>query len=242
MKMLAFSRYRYLTFDCYGTLIDWETGIFSALRPILYRHNKRIDDSRLLQLYGDLEMRAEQPYQSYRDVLKSVVRGFGDALGFVPTPAEQESLPESLASWDPWPDSVQALKKLKARYKLAIVSNVDDNLFAKTVPKLEVAFDQVITAEQARCYKPGRRIFELALERIDVAPSEILHVGQSIYHDVIPAKALGMDTVWVNRASARPGVGAVKAATAEPDLEVPDLATLAVDTEKGSVQPVARGA
>lgn len=221
------SRYRYLTFDCYGTLIDWETGIFSSLRPILRSHKKSIDDSRLLELYGDLEMRAEQPYQRYRDVLKAVVRGFGDALGFVPTPEEQNSLPDSVGDWNPWPDTVESLKKLQTRYKLAIVSNVDDELFAKTAPKLGVVFDQVITAEQARCYKPGKQIFQLALERIAMHPSLVLHVGQSIYHDVIPAKALGMDTVWVNRASARPGVGAVKAAIAEPDLEVPDLATLA---------------
>jgi 2-haloacid dehalogenase len=230
--MLPFSRYRYLTFDCYGTLIDWETGIFSALRPILRRHNKKIDDDRLLELYGDLEMRAEQPYQSYRDVLKAVVRGLGSALGFVPTQAEQESLPESLASWKPWPDTVVSLKNLKTRHKLAIISNVDDDLFAKTAPKLGVAFDQVITAEQARCYKPGRKIFELVLERIAVDPSHVLHIGQSIYHDVIPAKAFGIDTVWVNRASARPGVGAVKAATATPNLEVPDLAALAAHAQK----------
>jgi 2-haloacid dehalogenase len=230
--MLPFSRYRYLTFDCYGTLIDWETGIFSALRPILRSHNQSIDNGRLLELYGDLEMRAEETYQSYRGVLKAVVRGFGSVLGFLPTLAEQESLPESLANWEPWPDSVASLKKLKARYKLAIVSNVDDDLFAKTAPKLGVAFDQVITAEQARCYKPGRQIFELALERIAVDPSQVLHVGQSIYHDVIPAKAFGIDTVWVNRASARPGVGAVRAATAMPNLEVPDLATLAAYTAK----------
>ena len=230
--MLPFSRYRYLTFDCYGTLIDWETGILSALRPIVRSHHKSIDDSRLLELYGDLEMRAEQPYQSYKDVLKAVVRGFGGALGFVPSLAEQESLPESLISWEPWADTVESLKKLKAHYKLAIVSNVDDDLFAKTAAKLGVAFDQVITAEQARCYKPGKQIFELALQRIAVDPSHVLHVGQSIYHDVIPAKGFGLDTVWVNRASARPGVGAVKAATAMPNLEVPDLATLAAYTAK----------
>lgn len=232
--MLPLSRYRYLTFDCYGTLIDWETGIFSALRPILRHHNKNIDDGRLLELYGDLEMRAEQPYQSYRDVLRSVVRGIGSALGFVPNQAEQESLPESLASWNPWPDTVLSLKNLKTRYKLAIISNVDDDLFAKTAPKLGVAFDQLITAEQARCYKPGRKIFELALERIAVDPSHVLHIGQSIYHDVIPAKAFGIDTVWVNRASARPGVGAVKAATATPNLEVPDLAALVAEAQQAN--------
>ena len=226
--MLTLSRYRYLTFDCYGTLIDWETGIFSALRPILHSHNKSIDDSRLLELYGELEMQAEQPpFHSYKEVLRSVVRGFGERLGFAPSADELGALPASLPRWEPWPDTVAALRKLKTKYKLAIVSNVDDDLFAGTAPKLGIAFDHVVTAEQARCYKPGKQIFQLALARVGMDPRDILHVGQSIYHDVIPAKDLGMSSVWVNRRSARPGVGAVKAATAKPDWEVPDLATLA---------------
>jgi 2-haloacid dehalogenase len=226
--MLSFSPYRYFTFDCYGTLIDWETGIFSALRPILRSHNTNLDDSRLLELYGELEMQAERPpFRSYKDVLRSVVRGFGEHLGFNASSAEFDSLPASLPHWEPWPDTVAALGRLKTKYKLAVVSNVDGDLFATTVHKLGVTFDNVITAEQARCYKPGKQIFELALERVGVDPGSILHVGQSIYHDVIPAKALGMGTVWVNRPSARAGVGAVKAATAKPDWEIRDLATLA---------------
>lgn len=225
--MLDLSRYRVLTFDCYGTLVDWETGIFSALRPILVRHQESISDEELLKLYGDLELEAEQPYQLYADVLRTVVRGFGQRLGFNPSQAEQDSLPQSLPSWEPWPDTVQALRKLKTRYQLAIISNVDDSLFATTRPKLGVDFDHIITAEQARCYKPGISIFELALERTKLDPTQILHVGQSVYHDIVPAKSLGMGTVWVNRASARPGVGAVKAATATPDWEIRDLAMLA---------------
>ena len=225
--MLDFSRFRALTFDCYGTLIDWETGIFSALRPMLERHKKSISDQELLELYGDLELGAEQPYQLYSDVLRTVVRGFGQRLGFTPSQAEQDSLPQSLPSWEPWPDTVEALRRLRTRYQLAIISNVDDSLFATTRPKLGVDFDHIITAQQARCYKPGISIFELALERVRLDPTQILHVGQSVYHDVVPAKSLGMGTVWVNRASARPGVGAVKSATATPDWEIRDLATLA---------------
>jgi 2-haloacid dehalogenase len=225
--MLNFSQYRYLTFDCYGTLVDWENGIFSALRPILHKHGKSIDNSRLLEMYGDLEMRAEQPFQSYREVLRAVVRGFGQELGFTPTADEQNSLPDSLPYWEPWPDTVAALQRLKTRFQLAIISNIDDDLFAKTAPQLGVTFDNIITAQQAHCYKPGREIFQLALERVGVEPRAILHVGQSIYHDVIPAKTFGMSTVWVNRPSARPGVGAVRSATAEPDLEVRNLGTLA---------------
>jgi 2-haloacid dehalogenase len=226
--MLDFTRFQVLTFDCYGTLIDWEAGIFSALRPILAAHGKSLADDSLLEMYGELEAEAEQgEFRSYKDVLQSVVYGFGQRLGFSPTAAERRSLPDSLVNWQPFPDSVVALQKLKTRYKLAVVSNVDDDLFAASARRLEVAFDQVITAQQARCYKPGLGIFDLALERIAAAPDRILHVGQSIYHDVIPAQSLGMATVWVNRPSPRPNAGAVKVAAGKPDLEVSSLEALA---------------
>jgi 2-haloacid dehalogenase len=226
--MLDFSRFEILTFDCYGTLIDWEAGILSALRRVLSAHQKQIDDATLLKLYGDFEQRSEQgAFRPYREVLESVVRQFGDELRFTPTLEEERSLPASLSTWQPWPDTVAALRRLKTRYRLAILSNVDDDLFALTRPKLEVEFDEVITAQQAQAYKPSLKLFELALNRIDAPAHRVLHVGQSIYHDVIPAQALGLATVWVNRPSARPGVGAVKAADATPDLTVSSLAELA---------------
>jgi 2-haloacid dehalogenase len=230
--MLDLTRFKVLTFDCYGTMIDWEAGIFSALRPILAAHGKKIPDSVLLELYSELEASAEASAEKgeflrYRDVLQSVVRGFGERLGFSPTDAEVRSLPESLANWQPFPDTVEALRKLKSRYQLAVISNVDDDLFASTAPKLGVVFDHVITAQQAQCYKPCIRMFELAEERIRVSRERWLHVGQSIYHDVIPAQSLGIATVWVNRPSPRSGAGAATAAAGTPDLEVPDLDTLA---------------
>lgn len=226
--MLDFSRYEILTFDCYGTLIDWESGILTVLRRILSAHGKCIDDATLLQFYGDFEQRAEHgTFQPYREVLRSVVRQFGDELNFTPTRDEEDSLPESLSRWQPWPDTVAALQKLKTRFRLAILSNIDDDLFAATRPQLVVEFDEVITAQQAQAYKPSLKIFELALSRIHAPAHRVLHVGQSIYHDVIPAQSLGLATVWVNRPSARPGVGAVKSAEATPDLTVTSLADLA---------------
>jgi len=226
--MLDFNRFEVLTFDCYGTLIEWEAGILSALRPILSAHGKQIDDATLLKLYGDFEQRSEQgKFHPYREVLESVVRQFGDELRFTPTVEEARSLPDSLATWQPWPDTVAALRQLKTRFRLAILSNVDDDLFALTRPKLEVDFDEVITAQQAQAYKPSLKLFELALSRIHAPAHRVLHVGQSVYHDVIPAQALGLATVWVNRPSARSGVGAVKAAEARPDLTVTSLAELA---------------
>jgi len=226
--MLDFTRFKILTFDCYGTLIDWESGIFAALRPILTAHNQKMTDSALLELYSELEASAEAgDFLRYRDVLQSVVRGFGKRLGFSPTEAEVRSLPESLKNWQPFPDTVEALRKLKSRYQLAVMSNIDDDLFASTAPKLGVAFDHLITAQQAGCYKPCMKIFKLAEDRMGVSREHWLHIGQSIYHDVIPAQSLGIATVWVNRPSPRSGSGAAKAASGKPDLEVPNLKTLA---------------
>jgi 2-haloacid dehalogenase len=226
--MLDFNRFEVLTVDCYGTLIDWEAGILSALRPILSAHEKKIDDPTLLKLYGDFEQRFEQgEFHPYREVLESVVRQLGDELRFTPTAEEARSLPDSLATWQPWPDTVAALRQLKTRFRLAILSNVDDDLFALTRPKLEIEFDEIVTAQQAQAYKPSLKLFELALSRIHAPAHRVLHIGQSLYHDVIPAQALGLATVWVNRPSARSGVGAVKAAEATPDLTVTSLAELA---------------
>jgi 2-haloacid dehalogenase len=226
--MLDFTRFEILTFDCYGTLINWEDGILGCLHRILVAHKKDIDDATLLKLYGDFEDKAEAgEYRRYREVLQSVVRQFGEQLGFTPTEEEVRSLPDSLPKWKPWHDTVSALHHLRSRFRLAIISNVDDDLFAGTRPQLGVDFDHVITAQQAGAYKPSLKIFELALSRIGVSPHRVLHVGQSVYHDVIPAQSLGLSTVWVNRPSLRAGVGAVKKAEGHPDLVVSSLTDLA---------------
>src|SRR3954452_9989762 len=224
---LDFTGFEILTFDCYGTLIEWESGILPVLRSLLAAHLKTADDATLLQLYGDFEQRAEAaPYQTYRDVLASVVRQLGKEFGFTPNQAEEASLSEALPQWPPWPDTVAALRRLKRRYRLAILSNIDDDLFAATRPKLGVEFNEVITAQQAQAYKPSLQLFQLALQRIQARPQGVLHVGQSIYHDVLPAQKLGLATVWVNRPSARPGIGAVKFASGTPDVTVSSLAEL----------------
>lgn len=226
--MLDFSRFEVLTFDCYGTLINWEAGILSALHRVLSAHGTKGDDATILKLYGDFERGSEHgAFRPYREVLESVVREYGKEFQFTPSAEEMRSLPESLPNWKPWPDTVAALRQLKTRFRLAILSNVDDDLFAATRPQLEVDFDEVITAQQAQAYKPSLKLFELALSRIHAPAHRVLHVGQSIYHDVVPAQALGLATVWVNRPSARPGVGAVKLAEAKPDLTVTSLAELA---------------
>jgi 2-haloacid dehalogenase len=226
--MLAFDRFTYLTFDCYGTLIDWERGILDALRPLLARHGATLTDDQILELYGDLESAAEAgPYQPYRDVLAAVVDGFGARLGFTPTAAERASLAASVGDWPAFPDTVDALQTLARRYRLAILSNVDDDLFTGSARRLGVDFAAVITAQQVGSYKPDRRNFRAALARLEAPPDRVLHVAQSLFHDIAPAKELGLTTVWVNRRHDRPGFGATPPATAQPDLEVPDLRTLA---------------
>ncbi len=225
---LDFSRFRVITFDCYGTLVDWETGILNALRPILSAHGAILESVEILRLYGDLEALAEaSEYRPYREVLKDVVRGFGDRLGFSATPGEQQSLPDSLATWKPFPDTVASLRKLKTKFKLGIISNVDDDLFSATASQLEIGFDYVTSAGQARAYKPSLEIFRLAQKKMNTPSEQWLHAAQSIYHDVIPAKSLGISTVWVNRPSQRPGAGAAQKASAAPDVEVSSLAELA---------------
>jgi 2-haloacid dehalogenase len=230
---LNFSRFTAISFDCYGTLIDWESGILPTLRAMLANHGKSLPDADILGLYGEFEAGAESgPYQSYRNVLQSVVREFADRFHFQASDAEIRSLHESVPAWLPFPDTVPALRELKKRYRLVVISNIDDALFAKTRRRLDVEFDGVITAEQAKSYKPSLNNFQMALRTLGLAPDQLLHAGQSIYHDVIPARSLGIATVWVNRKSARPGIGAVRAAAGHPDMEVPDLASLTIAAMK----------
>ncbi|MGD0790356.1 MAG: haloacid dehalogenase type II [Terriglobales bacterium] len=225
---MDFSRFTTISFDCYGTLIDWESGILPVLRTVLANHGQSLPDAAILELYGEFEAEAESgPYQSYRDVLQSVVRAFAERLNFKASSAEVHSLHESVRAWSPFPDTLPALRELQERYKLVVISNIDDDLFAETRKHLDVEFDGVITAEEARSYKPSINNFQMALRTLAISPDRLLHAAQSIYHDVVPARSLGISTVWVNRKSARPGIGAVRASTGRPDLEVPDLASLA---------------
>lgn len=222
-KALEFDQFGVLTFDCYGTLIDWERGLLDAIRPVLSAHGHNLSDGQILDTYAELEPKEQNPYRRYHDVLANLVRAFGERLGFAVSDREAQSLPESLKNWLPFSDTVAALEKLATKYKLGIISNTDDDFFESTSRHLGIHFDEVVTAEQAKAYKPSLAPFVLALHRLGVAHEEVLHVGQSVYHDVLPAKALGLRTVLVERR----GFGATKPSAGEPDLKVPDLKTLA---------------
>jgi 2-haloacid dehalogenase len=230
---MDFSRFTTISFDCYGTLIDWESGILPVLRAVLASHGQSLSDADILELYGEFEAEAESgPYQSYRKVLQAVVRAFADRFRFSASSSEIRSLDESVRAWPPFPDTVAALGELRKRYQLVVISNIDDDLFVETRKRLDVEFSAVITAQQVRSYKPSLNNFQMALRTLAISPDRLLHAAQSVYHDVVPARSLGISTVWVNRKSARPGIGAVRASDAptserQPDLEVPDLASLA---------------
>lgn len=226
--MLDFSRYEALTFDCYGTIMDWEQGILSALKLVLAAHQVELTDSQILELFAQLEGEIEAGnYQPYRQVLRQVMQQFGEKLGFIPTSDQLDCLADSIQNWQPFPDSIDALNRLKQQFKLVIISNIDDDLFAFTAKRLGVLFDFVITALQAKSYKPSTHNFEFAFEKTGIPRDKILHVAQSIYHDIVPAKALGLSTVWVNRRHDQAGFGATLPASSQPDLEVPNLETLA---------------
>jgi 2-haloacid dehalogenase len=226
-RMIDFNHFTLLTFDCYGTLIDWERGILGAVRPLLERSGVKANDDTVLETYAAAEAKHEKGgYVRYELVLRMVLAEMSLRLGFDVSPEEVLALPASIGRWRPFPDSVEALCRLKTRYKLAVVSNTDDRLFAATAKHLGVAFDWVITAEQARAYKPSPKIFDHAFAQFGIPREQILHVAQSIYHDIVPARQLGIASVWVSRRKGRRGAGATPPATATPDVEVADLRSL----------------
>ncbi len=230
MPDLDLSRFSWLSFDCYGTLIDWDQGILSTLRPILAAHGRNLSDAGILELFAAIE-RVEEAgeYRTYRQILETVITKIAARLVFRISGEEVRSLPDALGDWAPFPDTVAALRQLKKRFRLAVISNTDDDLFARTAVHLEAPFDAVITAQQARSYKPSLNNFRLALERLGAGPEQVLHVAQSLYHDVAPANELGIACVWVNR-HGRPGASGGGTTIAKPDLVVADMATLAAMT------------
>ena len=221
MTATDLARVTALTFDCYGTLIDWEAGAIEALRPLLARHGITLSDGEIVHAFQDIDAElCEPPYRPYRAVLAGVVEGFGQRFGFPVGVLERDLLAASLPAWEPFPDTVGTLRALKGRYRLAIVSNIDDDLFAATARRLGVGFDHVVTAEQVRSYKPASPIFEEAIRRLGVAPGAIAHVAEGA-SEVPPARRLGCATVWVRRHGR-----SARLLTEAPDLEVPDLRSL----------------
>jgi 2-haloacid dehalogenase len=223
-----------LSFDCYGTLIDWEAGIATVLRRWAAAHGLSITDEQLLAAYSTHEARAEaeHPTELYPRILARAMRGLGTELGAPVSDAEAEALAVSVPDWPAFADSAEALRRLSQRYQLIILSNVDRASFAGSNRRLGVTFTSILTAEDIGSYKPSARNFAAlarAVERLGVAESRLLHVAQSLFHDHVPAKAAGLPTVWINRRHDKPGWGATPRSPADvtPDWTFPSMAAFA---------------
>lgn len=217
-----------LSFDCYGTLIDWESGILASLRSILGSAGEQSPDDALLGAYARHEARLEaEPWRPYRHILREALTATIAERGVAISTAARAPLGGSVADWPAFADSVAALKALSQRFGLAVITNCDDDLFDFSDKRLGRPFAWRITAQQVESYKPAPRNFEFALQRIGLPAERIVHVAQSLYHDHVPAQAMGLRTVWVNRRHGRPGFGATPASAATPSLTVPDMASLA---------------
>jgi 2-haloacid dehalogenase len=229
MAVGDFSRFKVLTFDCYGTLIDWERGILDALLPRLRAQGVEADPQKLLERYAVLEADAETgPYLRYAEVLRRVARALFAEFGAEASDEDANAFAASVKDWPPFPDSAEALQKLKkAGRKLAVITNCDEDLFAASAARLGNPFDWVVTAERVGSYKPSPNNFQRALEVIGADKREILHVAQSLYHDIAPARALGFATVWVDRRRGQTGSGATPPAEARSDGIVGSLEELA---------------
>ena len=223
--MLDGDQFEWLSFDCYGTLIDWESGICDAVSNVLTRHGVHSSTPEILAMFSETEpkVQARPGYLRYRDVLHEVMQSIAAELNLAFSDDELDSLVESLHNWPVFPDVIDALKTLKERYKLAVISNVDDDLFASTANALNVEFDLVVTAQQAQSYKPDLHNFNVASTRMKVDKQNWLHVAESLYHDIAPANHLGIKSVWVNRPNRG---GGTRPTDAIPDAVVPDLAAL----------------
>jgi 2-haloacid dehalogenase len=225
---LDYGSFDALTFDCYGTLIDWEAGLSAAFRPILDAHGLTTDDEDVLARYARFEAAAEAgPYRRYREVLATGLHGVAGELGFEPSEAEVTAFAGSVVDWPAFPDSSAALRLLQTRFRLGVITNCDDDLFAASARRLGIEFEWVVTAEQVGSYKPAEANFLAAFERIGLPHERILHVAQSLYHDHVPAKRLGLSSVWIDRRHGRPGAGATPVAAATPDATFPDMASFA---------------
>src|SRR5258705_6746990 len=220
-----------LTFDCYGTLIDWETGILAGLRAALSPRGVDRPDDELLEAYAATEAALEEgPYLPYRQILARSIQILGEELETPIDEYEAAAFGGSVAEWPAFPDSAAALGRLKSRFRLGVLTNCDDDLFAASNRRLGVKFDWVVTAQQVGSYKPDERNFTALFERLgtDGVPRErILHVAQSLFHDHAPAKRLGMTTIWIDRRHGRPGTGATPPADAKPDARFTSMADFA---------------
>lgn len=210
--------YDFVTFDCYGTLIDWERGIRDAFVSAAAREGHALDPHTVLAAYAEVEPEVEAgPYRSYRDTLRQTASRVAGRCGWPLSEEDAGFLPDSLPSWAPFSDTNPSLAILASEgVKLGILSNVDEDLLSATRRHFAVPFDLVVTAERVQSYKPGHAHFLEARARLGSA--RWLHAAQSYFHDVVPCKELGIPVAWINRKGEPPG------ARGTADREFRDLA------------------
>jgi 2-haloacid dehalogenase len=231
---MKFDDFHVLTFDCYGTLIDWETGILAVLRPWAERAGISATDAEILGAFGEAESTAEHdlPTAIYPEILRETHARMAKHFGVPIDSVAADLLGRSVGDWPAFADTTDALKRLQRRFKLIVVSNVDRESFARTQKRLGINFDAVVTAEEVGAYKPDAKMFLRAMEVAKGFGAErgnILHVAQSLYHDHVPAKSFGLKTIWVRRSSKRGEFGATKdpGVDVKPDLVVHSMKELA---------------
>jgi 2-haloalkanoic acid dehalogenase type II len=232
--LMDLTDYDALSFDCYGTLIDWEAGLAAVLGPWARRRELGLTDEDLLTIYSGHEaaVEDERPELRYPGVLSESFRRTASDLGVEVSDEDAAALGASVADWPAFPDSAEALARLKRRYRLVILSNVDRAGFAASNRRLGVEFDAILTAQDIGSYKPSPANFDallLGIDELGVPRERLLHVAQSLFHDHVPAKAKGLPTVWINRRKDRAGWGATPAPAldVQPDAEFPSMAAFA---------------
>ena len=222
MKLADFDT---LTFDCYGTLIDWETGIAAALDPLAARAGRAIGAGERIAAFGrhEHDEQARSPGALYPDILAGVHAAIAREWGVEPDPELAAAFGGSVPGWPAFPDSAEALRYLKGHYRLVILSNVHRAGFAASNEKLEVEFDAIYTAEDIGSYKPDLRNFHYMLEHLGrdfgIAESGILHTAESLFHDCAAARSLGLATAWIHRRAGAGGFGATRAVEEPPEVD-----------------------
>lgn len=231
---MRLSDFKVLTFDCYGTLIDWETGLFEALKPLTRRLASPLTRDAILEAHARHEASQEDftPAKRYPELLATVYKRLAEEWETPVTWEECLAYGASIGDWPAFPDSAEALTYLKRHYKLVILSNVDNASFAHSNAKLGVVFDAVYVAEDIGSYKPSRRNFDYMLEKLrarGIAAGDILHTAQSLFHDHAPANALGLKSCWIDRRFDKEGFGATVDPGAMPriDFRFESMAALA---------------
>jgi 2-haloacid dehalogenase len=237
---MKISDFEALSFDCYGTLIDWEAGLSAVLVPWARDRGLTLTGEQLLAEYASAEaaVEAERPAEIYPEILAQSMQLLGIKLRAEVTGEDAARLARSVPDWPAFPDSRDALLALSERFRLIILSNVDGASFAASRTWLGATFASVITAEDVGSYKPSQANFDALTEeaaRLAIGPGRLLHVAQSLFHDHVPAKRAGLPTVWINRRHDRPGWGATPQppAAVTPDWEFPSMAAFAAAAASG---------